>query len=91
MRAASCELRAASCELRAASCTSGRYVAFGRLIEGGKLLDFIAAFKFSLFGKEPTKEQMASQCRDLGTAKNSVLFNGYGWKLEVNGECYEKN
>ena len=70
---------------------SGERLCWNDMLKGGEVHDFIAAFKLSLFSEEPTTKQMADQRHDLAEKKNSVLFNGYGWKLEVNGETYEKN
>lgn len=71
---------------------SGERLCYNKdLMKGGAVYNFIAAFKLSLFGEEPTTTQMAAQRSQLGEKPNSMLFNGYGWKLEVNGEIYEKN
>ena len=53
---------------------------------------FTIAFFRSLFGEGNFTADQVSSCVDcLRTNKNSGLFHGYAWELEVNGKVYFKS
>ena len=52
---------------------------------------FVGVFLRTLLGKEPSHDQIRHQVHDLRLHSSSALFHGFGWKLTIGDEVYEKN
>ena len=52
---------------------------------------FVVVFLRTLLGNEASQRQINHQLNDLRMHSSSTLFHGFGWKLTIGDEVYEKN
>ena len=53
--------------------------------------DFVIIFIRTLRGRHPSRVELRNTLRSLSHKSKSALFYGYGWKLTIGDQIYQKN